>query len=620
MLKGLLFFSRLIIFWLLFFLIDRLTFLIINLPAISEISIWEVSTTFIKALYLDMSMVGYLIVVPTIAYVIGMLIGYKTIELKWLSVFNNTLVVIFSIISIANFNIYREWGTKINSKALEVFFTTPNEALASSASSPIGLSLAVLIFLLSTGIFLQKRLVLTRIAFKKISIWILLPIGILLLASNFLVIRGGLSGSPINQSMAYFSKYQVLNVASVNTEWNLLSSIIASNKTKGNPFNYEKTFEAKSLIQNLYAVPKDTTLNVLNTKRPNIVLFVMESFTADLTYTLGKLKDVTPGFDSLVNEGILFSNIYSTGNRTDKGFIGTLAGFPTLANVNIVKWPEKTEKLPSISRSLYKAGYQNSFFYGGESEFDNYKAFLLSHDVQKLIDRNSFHDGKITSWGQFDDAVFSRQLKEMESSRQPFFSTILTLTNHEPFAVPGRSKFGIANNVDKFKSTAFYTDSSIVAYLAKAKKQSWYKNTLFIFIADHGHIYPKNRTDVFVPERYHIPLLMYGDVIKKEYMGKVFDGVGSQADVPATILAQLQINSKEFTWSKNLLNPYVKPFAFFSWDNGMGFIDNEQCVTFDNVGKVVLYNSESSDLIKTTKKLKLAKSYLQVVYEAFLDL
>jgi phosphoglycerol transferase MdoB-like AlkP superfamily enzyme len=103
-------------------------------------------------------------------------------------------------------------------------------------------------------------------------------------------------------------------------------------------------------------------------------------------------------------------------------------------------------------------------------------------------------------------------------------------------------------------------------------------------------------------------------------MGKVFNGVGSQADVPATILAQLQINSKEFTWSKNLLNPYVKPFAFFSWDNGMGFIDNEQCVTFDNVGKVVLYNSESSDLIKTTKKLKLAKSYLQVVYEAFLDL
>jgi phosphoglycerol transferase MdoB-like AlkP superfamily enzyme len=194
------------------------------------------------------------------------------------------------------------------------------------------------------------------------------------------------------------------------------------------------------------------------------------------------------------------------------------------------------------------------------------------------------------------------------------------LTNHEPFAVPGSPKFGSANNVDKFKSTAFYTDSSITSYLQAAKKQPWYKNTLFVFIADHGHIYPKNRTDVFVPERYHIPFLLYGEVIKDKYKGRVFDGVGSQADVPATVLAQLRLSAKEYKFSKNLLNPYVKPFAFFSWDNGMGFIDNQQCVTFDNTGKVILYNNVSKDAGKTAATLKLAKSYLQVVYEAFLKL
>jgi phosphoglycerol transferase MdoB-like AlkP superfamily enzyme len=620
MLKGLLFFFRFLVFWLVFFFIERFVFLIINSKLISELPLKEVASTFYHSLLLDLSMAAYITVVPLLAFIIAMMTRRKNIELKWINYYVNVLVVLFSIITVCNFNIYREWGSKINAKALEVAINTPNEAMASSASSPIGLSIFILLVLIVLGILLQRYLVIKRLSFSKLSIWLKIPIALLILGLNFLVIRGGKSGSPINQSMAYFSKNQVLNLAAVNTEWNLMSSLIAANKTKANPYVYENTLAANKLINELYEVEKDSTTLVLTTERPNIVLFIMESFTADLTATLGKTEGITPGFDSLTHEGILFSNIYSTGNRTDKGFIGTLAGFPTLAAVNIVKWPEKTQKLPSISRSLNKVGYHNSFFYGGESEFDNYKAFLLSHDVHQLVDKNNFEGGTVTSWGQFDGAVFQRQLKDIQTAKQPFFSTILTLTNHEPFAVPGKSKFGTANNVSKFKSTAYYTDSCIVSYLREAKKQPWYKNTLFLFIADHGHIYPKNRTDIFIPERYHIPFLMYGDVIKPEFRGKAFEGTGSQADVAATLLAQLNLNTKDFKWSKNLLNPYVKPFAFFSWDNGMGFIDKQQCVTFDNIGKVILYNSRKGDSLSTANKLQSAKAYLQVVYEDFLKL
>jgi len=620
MLKGLLFFLRFLGFWLFFFFIERLIFLIINSKLISTLPFKEVASTFYHSLLLDLSMTAYFTVVPLLAFLIAMMTGRKNIELKWLSYYVNVLVVLCSIITVSNFNIYREWGSKINAKALEVAITTPNEAIASSASSPILLSVFILMILMALGFVLQRYLVVKTLSFGKLSIWLKIPIALLLLGINFLVIRGGKSGSPINQSMAYFSKNQVLNLAAVNTEWNLMSSLIAANKTKANPYVYENTLVANKIIKELYAVEKDSTTSVLTTERPNIVLFIMESFTADLTATLGKTEGITPGFDSLTNKGILFSNIYATGNRTDKGFIGTLAGFPTLAAVNIVKWPEKTQKLPSISRSLNKVGYQNSFFYGGESEFDNYKAFLLSHDVHELVDRNNFEGGTVTSWGQFDGAVFQRQLKDIKTAKQPFFSTILTLTNHEPFAVPGKSKFGTADNVSKFKSTAYYTDSCIVSYLTEAKKQPWYRNTLFLFIADHGHIYPKNRTDIFIPERYHIPFLMYGDVIKPEFRGKVFEGTGSQADVAATLLAQLNLNAKDFRWSKNLLNPYVKPFAFFSWDNGMGFIDNQQCITFDNIGKAVLYNSKEGDPSATANKTNTAKAYLQLVYEDFLKL
>ncbi|MBP8066992.1 MAG: sulfatase-like hydrolase/transferase, partial [Pedobacter sp.] len=164
------------------------------------------------------------------------------------------------------------------------------------------------------------------------------------------------------------------------------------------------------------------------------------------------------------------------------------------------------------------------------------------------------------------------------------------------------------------------TDSCINAYLSKAKKQSWYKNTLFVFVADHGHLYPKNKYDVFMPERYHIPLLFYGDVIKEEYKGKRSTKVGSQQDLAATLLAQLTISAKEFTWSKNLLNPYTKEFAFFSWDNGLGFINSTQCVTFDNVGKTILYQTNEKNKTATKSNLNLGKSYLQTAYQQFIKL
>jgi Phosphoglycerol transferase and related proteins, alkaline phosphatase superfamily len=620
MLKSFLFFARFFLFWLLFFFVDRLTFIIINSKKLAMVPLSEIMASFYHALKLDLSMTAYILVIPLFSYIYWLLNGRKVVELKWLTIYNKILIILFSIISVVNFNIYREWGSKINAKAVGFAISTPNEALASSASSPIGLTLSLLVLLIVIGFILQRWVVLRKLSFKASPIWLRGIAVIILVFLNFLLIRGGLGGSPINQSMAYFSKEQVLNHAAVNTEWNLLSSALAARMTKNNPYNYLSKQAADANIKELYTPAKDTTINILTTKRPNVVLVIIESFTADLTKTLGNEDGITPNFDTLIHKGVLFSNIYSSGSRTDKGLVATLAGFPTLAAGSIVKWPEKMQKIPGISQPFFKNGYQTSFFYGGESEFDNYKAFILSHNYQKLIDKNNFKGGKVTKWGQFDEAVFDRQIEDLNKEKQPFFSTLLTLTNHEPYALPGNYKFGQADNVTKFKSTAHYTDSCINAYLNNAKKESWYKNTLFVFIADHGHLLPKNSHEIYVPQRYHVPLLFYGDVIKDECKGKKFEDVGSQADVAATILGQLDISAKEFVWSKNLLNPYAKHFAFFSWDNGMGFIDNQQCVTFDNVGKTILYNSNPKDKDLTLKTLNTAKSYLQNVYQQFIEL
>ena len=621
MFKSLIFFARFFFFWLLFFAIDKFIFLFIFHQKLRNIPLGEKLATFYHALRLDLSMTAYLAVIPLIVFFYWYFKNKPTVEFNWVTVYNKILIVLFSALTVINFNIYREWGNKVNSKVFSFVIDTPNEALASSSSAPILLSLLVFLVMILIGLYLEIMILKKRVNFNLTPIWLKSIIVFSILALNFLCIRGGLGVAPNSQSMAYFSTHQILNHASLNTEWNLISSMLAASKTNKNPYLYFEENKAKEEIKKLYNVEKDSTLSVLKTERPNVVLIILESFTANLTKTLGDEVGVSPNFDRLIENGILFTKIYATGNRTDKGLIGTLTGFPTLGTGSIVKWPEKMQKIPAISQKLYNAGYRTSFFYGGESEFDNYKAFILGHSYQKLIDKNSYAQKDMNSkWGAYDAVVFSKQLQELNQSRQPFFSTILTLTNHEPFEVPGKAKFGTKDNISKFKSTAYYTDSCINAYLNEAKKQEWYKNTLFVFIADHGHRLPKNKYEIFEPERYHIPLLFYGDVIKEEFKGKKFNQVGSQQDVPSTLLSQLKIPSKDFIWSNNLLNPYRKNFAFFTWDNGLGFIKENQIVTFDPIGNTILNQSNPENSIQSNQTLNLGKAYLQTVYQQFIKL
>ncbi|WP_299568099.1 LTA synthase family protein [uncultured Pedobacter sp.] len=620
MFKSLTFFVRYLIFWLLYFAVDRFLFMFIFHVKLRGIPLSEKLATYYHALRLDLSTAAYITVIPLLVYTFNYFSGKEKINFNWVRYYNAVLLVLFSIISVANFNIYREWGSKINSRAIEFAILTPNESLASGASSPISLTIFILLILLTVGFYLNFILIKRQIIFVKTPIRTKITIALLFLSFNFLLIRG-ISATPNSQSMAYFSNHQILNHTSLNTIWNLVSSMLSSNQVNKNPYRYFDQKQADLTINQLYHVEKDSTTAILNTNKPNVVVFILESFTADLTQSLGNEQGITPNLDSLAKNGVLFSNIYATGNRTDKGLIGSLASFPTLGIASMVKWPDKMQKIPALSQKFYENGYQTSFYYGGESEFDNYKAFILGHKYKKLVDKNSFKSNQINpQWGAYDGWVFNKQLSDANISKQPFFSTILSLTNHEPFDLPVAYKFGQANNTQKFKSTAFYTDSCIGSYLSEAKKQPWYKNTLFVFIADHGHSLPKAKHEIYEPQRYHIPLIFYGDVIKEEFRGKDFNQTGSQLDLSATLLAQLKINSKEFKWSKNLLNPYYRHFAYFSWDNGFGFIENGHTVTFDNFGKSILYNSNPEDAKKTNEILTLGKSYLQSVYQQFINL
>jgi phosphoglycerol transferase MdoB-like AlkP superfamily enzyme len=440
MLKNLAIVFRYFFFWLLFFFLERLIFLLWFSEKLRQLAAGEILRSFIVGLWMDASMAAYISILPLLLVSISWLIPAIRISSKVLRWYTIVLVVIFSIIAVFNYNIYREWGSKINFKALDIAFTSPNEALASSASSPILLSLIVLAGLIAAGIWLSRKVVVYH-RLGEVNIFLKILSVVLLLGLNFLAIRGGWQLSPMNESMAYYSATPVLNHAAVNTEWALLRDIL-NNKSAKNPYKYLPKQEAARLVGQIYAEPKAVTTSLLSTQRPNVVLVIMESFTADVVESLGGDKGVAPQTEKLAREGILFSNIYASGDRTDKGTVAVLNAFPSQAIKSIMKSNAKQEKLPSLSQNFAAYGYNTIFLYGGESEFFNMKSYLLSHKYQRIIDKKNFKQSEMNSkWGAYDDVVYRRAFQESSKLKQPFFSTILTLTNHEPFEVPGASHF-----------------------------------------------------------------------------------------------------------------------------------------------------------------------------------
>ncbi|ADY51889.1 sulfatase [Pseudopedobacter saltans DSM 12145] len=621
MLKSLAFFLRYYLFWVLFFAANRVAFELWNRTKFDGISSSEILKTFLYGLHMDTSMASYFCVIPFLTAICKWLVPKIGFPNKFLSVYTAVLSFITILITIVDFNIYTEWGSKISAKVIDLAIESPKEALASSSSSPLSFILFYFLILLGVAYILYRYIVPTGFRFKnKTGTVSKALISLLILGFTFLGIRGGWKIAPMNPSQVYFSDKPILNHSALNTNWLLMSNYVKKADTK-NPFLYFSQEKADSLVKNLYTPTVDTTLRILNTDRPNIVLVIIESFTANLVKELGGEAQVTPQFSDLIKEGLLFDRIYSSSDRTDKGIIAILSAFPSQGPRSIIKENDKQEKLPSISKELAKNGYHTSFFYGGYSEFSNFKSYLLSHQFNTLIDANSFNSEDLTSkWGAYDEITVQKQLSFLKNEKQPFFSTLLTLSNHEPFALPSRGKFGDSNVADKFRSTAYYTADQLKNFVQTAKRENWYNNTIFIFVADHGHRLPKENNEIFQPERYHIPLLIYGGGLKTEFKGRKISLYGNQTDIAATLLKQLNLSHANFKYSNNLLNPISNGFSFYVWQNGFGLTTKDGAVSFDPIANRIIY-TEPKDLSKNKKEQQLqnAKVLMQSVYQDYLN-
>lgn len=594
-------------------------FLLYNFKKVAENPLAEIIKSFVYGLWMDASMAGYFCAIPLLISLVIWFLPKVKVKRLYLIIYTYTLVTVCSVITVINFNIYREWGSKVNFRAFEFTIGSPKEALASASSSPIALSLVIMVILITLGIILFNYMIISPIS-KQLNVLLKLVVSFLLLGLNFLAIRGGWQLAPMNESMAYFSTKPILNYAAVNTEWGLGTDIVNSKYNTDNPFKYLRPEVARAIVRSFYQARPDSTANILKEKRPNVVLIIMESHTANVVSGLGGEKGISNTIDSLTNAGIFFDNIYASGGRTDKGIVAILSGFPAQAGRSIMKENSKQVKLFSIPQSLNAAGYHSSFFYGGESRFFNMKSYLLSHGFSKIIDKAQFDKKDMNSkWGAYDGSVYDKMQIEIHDDHQPFFATMLTLTNHEPFELPGSPHFAGDQLENKFRSTAYYADSCLGAFVNQAKKQEWYKHTLFVVVADHGHYLPRTDLEVYNPQRFRIPLLFFGDVIKPEFRGLKLKKIGSQTDIATSLLTQLGLSTAKFKWGKDLFNSTSKDFAFFNRDQGFGFATPEQTITYDAVGNIVLSRDrEGSDQVDQ-QMLSSARAFMQQVYQEYIE-
>lgn len=577
---------------------------------------------------LDLSMAGYLSVIP----------GFLSIAVVWLKrdlvkpIMNIYFIIASLFITcsfLLNASLYPYWKYPLDSTPLFYFFTSPADAIASVSIWQVILSIVILI-VLTIGVWFtlrmrgEKRQQYSRYSYGygglgsgkrnrfddfdrhrgRASIILLLLTGLL-----FLPIRGGITVSTMNTGQAYYSQNAYLNHSAVNPLFSLLESI-THQEDFASQYRFMKDKEADKIFATMTSTSDENTYPLLNEATfkkgtPDILIVIMESFASDIMPSMGSYKDVAVCLDSIAQQSILFTRFYANSFRTDRGMVSILSGYPAQTTTSIMRYPRKTSQLPSIARNLVKyKNYKTTYYYGGDADFCNMRSYLVSQGYQHIIsDANFPIEDKLSKWGVPDHIVAARMMEDIkaqQNEKRPMLRILQTSSSHEPFEVPyHRLK-------DKRLNAFAYTDSVMGAIVREYRKLPKWKNTLIVFVPDHVGGYKEQLND-HDRSRYQIPLILAGGAISRPMKVGI---IGSQHDIAATLLGQLGVEHREFTFSKNMMSDATPKFAFFAVNDAFGIVSEENSLIYDNRAKRIVYDKGEKGF-----NLKRGQAYLQKLYD-----
>lgn len=368
-------------------------------------------------------------------------------------------------------------------------------------------------------------------------------------------------------------------------------------------------------LQNNFSIERKIESSVTTVQRPNVIMITMESFSADFMKTFGNSQGITPVLDSLANESVLFTNMYSTGTRTVRGMEALSLAIPPTPGNSIVR-RKNNDHLTTVGSIFSHQGYDTSFFYGGDGYFDNMNKYFGDNGYA-IIDRNrnafakenyhaprtSIDDRNVTfenAWGICDEDLYNeviRKSDEQYKTGKPFYDFVITTSNHRPFTYPD-GKIDIPSGSGR-EGAVKYTDYAIGAFLKKIKNKPWYKNTVIVIVADHcASSAGKNEIDI---SKYHIPALI---VNLQDRQSLKINKMCSQIDLYPTLFNLLGWNYTSNLYGKNVLSDSYIPRIFVGTYQKLAYMENDNLVILSPQQKVETfkYVQEKNEQIAVVPK------------------
>jgi len=361
------------------------------------------------------------------------------------------------------------------------------------------------------------------------------------------------------------------------------------------------------------SVSEQDTLSIFKTNQPNIVFVTLEGWSAQMIEPLGGLKNITPNFNQLTKEGMLFTQIYATSETSETGHTSIYSGYPTLPKISMSTESAKCRQMPSILKVL-NADYKSSYYFGGALSYGNIGGYMTEIGWDKLTDENDLqHLSPKGNLGIHDEAMFPYFFTEIKQAKRPYIYGLFTQSTHAPYDMD--ASYLADYPTDDYIKSMHYADEQIKIFTDNLKSLPDFENTIVIFIADHGktNLVNNNR---YIDDFYHIPVLVWGGGLKNEFVGYKVNKIGSQNDIVKTILNQLGYDTNSLNWSKDLLNPSTKEWALITTSYTYGIKTPNGCVIHQFIDGVDVYNSYL-DSIGAQNQLKNCRAIIESVYREF---
>lgn len=581
-----------------FFELWRLILLIRHWDLATGIPVWTLVEAFLVGLRFDLVIASYLTV---LFYILSIIPGMEITRRVWMRrihlVFMIVVTGVIFFMHVIDLEFFSFFNARLNGMAL-TWRDTPDMMLSMIWEMfPIAWYLLLTAVVLAGFIFVMRRMQAWLLVGRREAPiwrhWIYLPLVVALL---FIGARGRLAvKSPIRTGVAYFSEYDFANLMALNPAFTFWRDAIYDARDKGQLEKMMATVQSSGgepMVRRLLGMPdslvdrsdekirRPVRFTPPNEDPPNVILIVMESFG---NTKLGALDnrfplDLSPCFDSLVEEGILFTNFYSAGMHTYTGVFSSLTGYPHQFTELVMKQVPGQTHFRSLAAVLKDHGYQTLFFTTHDPHFDNMQGFAMSNGINRMYSSLDFDpDQWIGTWGVADHVLFDRAVEVLrEGNHDRFFAMLLSTSNHGPWQVPDVPFERIPEEVDRSDElNAFkYSDWALGRFVRRIQDDPALSNTLIFITADNGTPFaPTLDLDL---SYLQIPLLII-DTERRLPAGMRIDRLGGQLDILATVMGLVRLDYDNYSFGHDLLDSVtaVTDFAQFSEWYKVGYIEGD---------------------------------------------